>query len=101
VDKNPLSGTAKILGGKAEEGLGRITGDAMTKAEGQMKQAEGSIQDLYGQAIDSAGDTIASARKTAASAEDTIRDFIENRPYTTAAIALGLGWLIGRSHRPF
>ena len=66
-----------------------------------MKQAKGSTQDLYGQAIDSTGGTIELAQKTTASAEDTIRDFIENRPYTTAAIALGLGWLIGRSHRPF
>jgi uncharacterized protein YjbJ (UPF0337 family) len=101
MDENRLSGTAKKLGGKVEEGLGRVTGDVKTQAEGQMKQAEGSIQDLHGQAIDSAGDTIESALKTAASAEDTIRDFIENRPYTAAAIALGFGWLIGRSHRPF
>jgi ElaB/YqjD/DUF883 family membrane-anchored ribosome-binding protein len=62
-----------------------------------MKQAEGSIQDPYGQAED----TIDSVRKMPASLEDTIRHYIENNPYTTAAIALGLGWLIGRSHRPF
>ncbi|MFZ0126999.1 MAG: CsbD family protein [Xanthobacteraceae bacterium] len=101
MDENRLSGTAQKLGGKVEEGLGRVTGDAKTQAEGRLKQAEGSIQDLYGQAIDSAGDTIESAKMTATSAEDTMRNFIENRPYTTAAIALGLGWLIGRSHRPF
>jgi ElaB/YqjD/DUF883 family membrane-anchored ribosome-binding protein len=35
------------------------------------------------------------------SLDDTIRHYIENNPYTTAGIALGLGWLIGRSHRPF
>ena len=101
MDENRLSGTAKKLGGKVEEGLGRVTGDAKAQAEGRLKQAEGSIQDLFGQAIDSAGDTIKSTKMTATSAEDTIRDFIENRPYTTAAIALGLGWLIGRLHRPF
>jgi ElaB/YqjD/DUF883 family membrane-anchored ribosome-binding protein len=39
--------------------------------------------------------------KMPASLEDTIRHYIQNRPYTTAAIALALGWLIGRSHRPF
>jgi uncharacterized protein YjbJ (UPF0337 family) len=101
MDESRLSGTAKKLGGKVEEGLGRGAGDAKAQAEGQLKQAAGNIQDLYGQAVDSAGDSIASAKMTATSAEDTIRDFIENRPYTTAAIALGLGWLIGRSHRPF
>jgi hypothetical protein len=39
--------------------------------------------------------------KMPASLDDTIRHYIENHLYTTAAIALGLGWLIGRPHRPF
>jgi uncharacterized protein YjbJ (UPF0337 family) len=101
MDENRTSGTAKNVGGKVEEGFGRVTGDAKTKGQGQMKQAEGSIQDLYGQAVDAAEDTIDAVRKMPASLDDTIRHYIENRPYTTALIALGLGWLIGRSHRPF
>ena len=101
MDENRTSGTAKNLGGKVEEGFGRVTGDAKTKAQGQMKQAEGSIQDLYGQAVDATEDTIDAVRKMPAYLDDTIRHYIENKPYTTAAIALGLGWLIGRSHRPF
>jgi ElaB/YqjD/DUF883 family membrane-anchored ribosome-binding protein len=64
-------------------------------------QAEGSVQDLYGQAKDAAGEAINAVGKMPASLEDTIRHYIQNRPYTTAAIALALGWLIGRSHRPF
>ena len=101
MDENRTSGTAKNVRGKVEEGFGRVTGDAKTKGQGQMKQAEGSIQDLYGQAVDAAEDTIDAVRKTPASLDDTIRHYIENNPYTTAAIALGLGWLMGRSHRPF
>jgi uncharacterized protein YjbJ (UPF0337 family) len=101
MDENRTSGTAKNVGGKVEEGFGRVTGDAKTKAQGQMKQAEESIQDLYGQAVDAAEDTIDAVRKTPASLDDTIRHYIENNPYTTAAIALGLGWLMGRLHRPF
>ena len=101
MDENRTSGTAKNLGGKVEEGFGRVTGDAKTKTQGQMKQAEGSIQDLYGQAVDAAEDTIDAVRKMPASLDDTIRHYIENHLYTTAAIALGLGWLIGRPHRPF
>jgi uncharacterized protein YjbJ (UPF0337 family) len=101
MDENRISGTARNLGGKVEEGFGRVVGDAKTRAQGQMKQAEGSIQDLYGQAVDAAQDSIDAVRKMPASLDDTIRHYIENKPYTTAAIALGLGWLIGRSHRPF
>jgi uncharacterized protein YjbJ (UPF0337 family) len=101
MDENRVSGTAKNLGGKVEEGLGRATGDAKTRVQGQMRQAEGSIQDLYGQALDSAGDTIEAVKQMPASVDDSIRHYIESNPYTTAAIALGVGWLIGRSHRPF
>jgi hypothetical protein len=39
-------------------------------------------------------------RKTASSFEDMVRHTIENRPYTAVAIALGIGWLFGRTHRP-
>ena len=101
MNEDRVIGTARNLGGKIEEGSGRVTGDAKTKAQGQMKQVEGSIQDLYGQAVDAAEDTIDAVRKIPASLDDTIRHYIENHLYTTAAIALGLGWLIGRPHRPF
>ena len=101
MDENRVSGTAKNMGGKVEEGFGRVTGDAKTQAQGQIREAVGTVQDLYGQAKDSAGDTIQSLGKMSGNLENTVRDYIENNPYTTAGIALGLGWLIGRSHRPF
>ena len=100
MDENRLSGTAKNLGGKVEEAFGRATGDAGIQAHGQMHQAEGSVQDLYGQAKDAAGEAINAVGKMPASFEDTIRHYIQNKPYTTAAIAFALGWLVGRSHRP-
>jgi ElaB/YqjD/DUF883 family membrane-anchored ribosome-binding protein len=56
---------------------------------------------LYGQAKDAAGEAINAVGKMPASFEDTIRHYIQNKPYTTAAIAFALGWLVGRSHRPF
>jgi ElaB/YqjD/DUF883 family membrane-anchored ribosome-binding protein len=68
-------------------------------AEGSI--AEGSIQELYGQAVDSAEDAIDTVRQMPAFLDSKVRRYIESNPYTTAAIALGLGWLIGRSHRPF
>jgi uncharacterized protein YjbJ (UPF0337 family) len=100
MDENRATGTAKNLAGKAEEGLGRVTGDARAKVQGQAKQAEGGVQDLYGQAVDAAGDAVDAVRKMPASLEDTVRHYIEERPFTTAAVALGLGWLLGRTHRP-
>jgi uncharacterized protein YjbJ (UPF0337 family) len=101
MDENRISGAAKNFAGKMEEGVGRATGDAKTRLAGQARQVEGSIQELYGQAVNSAEDTIDAVRQMPKSLDDTIRHYIEDNPYTTAAIALGIGWLIGRSHRPF
>ncbi len=93
MDENRIEGTARNMGGKMQEGLGRVTGDAKTRAEGAVNQAVGSAQDLYGQASDT-------ARQTAATFDKWLRDTIENQPYTTALVAVGLGWLLGRMHRP-
>ena len=41
------------------------------------------------------------ARKTASSFETAVRELIENQPYTALAIGVGIGWLLGRLHRPF
>ena len=72
MDETRLSGTAK-------------------NPHGQTQQTEESVQDLYGQAKDAAGEAINAVGKMPASLEDTIRHYIQNRPYTTAAIALALG----------
>jgi hypothetical protein len=41
-----------------------------------------------------------SASHTAGSFERVLRNTIEKQPYTAVAIALALGWLFGRMHRP-
>jgi len=88
MDPNRVTGNIKNMTGKVEENAGQLVGDAKTQAEGMYRQAQGATQELYGQAKD-----------TAVSLEDTIRHFIEDRPYTAVAAALGVGWLIGRAGR--
>lgn len=93
MDENRLSGTARNLGGKAEEGVGRLTGDVKTQLQGKLDQAAGAAQDLYGQTADA-------ARETAVTFDKWLRNTIETQPYTSAMVALGIGWLLGRMHRP-
>ena len=93
MDEDRLYGTARNLGGKVEEGVGRVTGDVKTQIQGKLDQAAGAAQDLYGQAADA-------ARDTAVSFDKWLRTTIETQPYTTAIVALGIGWLLGRMHRP-
>lgn len=100
MDENRISGTARNVGGKVQEGLGRATGDTRTQAEGVVNQVAGTAQDLYGRARDGASEAADTALSTASSFEKLLRNAIENQPYTTAVVALGLGWLLGRMHRP-
>jgi ElaB/YqjD/DUF883 family membrane-anchored ribosome-binding protein len=49
-------------------------------------------------------DTVATAdtsEKALGTLETALRDVIETQPYTAVGIALGIGWLFGRMHRPF
>jgi uncharacterized protein YjbJ (UPF0337 family) len=100
MDENRIAGTAKNLSGKAEESLGRAAGDAKTQAKGIVDQVSGAAQDAYGQARDAAADmaqaATSAARDTASSFEKTVRNTIENQPYTAVGIALALGWWLGR-----
>ena len=70
--------------------LNRAIRDAKKKA-GEVSDA---AQDLYNQTIDIAS-------HTAGSFERALRNTVEKQPYTAVAIALALGWLFGRMHRPF
>ena len=100
MDENRIAGSAKNMGGKVEEGFGRATGDAKIQVEGIANKAAGAVQDLYGHARDTAADAAGAARDSTASLEKWLRHTIEMQPYTTALVAVGVGWLLGRMHRP-
>lgn len=100
MDENRIAGAARNVGGKAQEAVGRASGNATTEAEGAVNQLKGTAHDLYGQARDNAAEVVDAARGAGSSFERLFRNTIEQQPYTAAAIALGIGWLLGRSHRP-
>ncbi len=110
MNEDRFSGTAKNVGGRVEQGFGRATGDVKTEIEGKVKQATGAAQDVYGQAKDAAADAYGHAKEAVGDAarsvqehtapwEEFLRNAIESRPYTSVAVALGLGWFIGRMGR--
>jgi len=94
-----LSGSAKNISGQVEEGFGRVTGDEKTRLHGKAKQVEGTLQDVYGQVKETTADAADAIRDRAGEAGDFLRVTIEERPFTAAAIALGIGFLIGRFGR--
>jgi uncharacterized protein YjbJ (UPF0337 family) len=89
MDENRVEGTVREYGGRVQEGVGTITGDAKAR----VNEAAGAAQQLYGRTADT-------ARQTATTLDSWLRNAIETQPYTTAAVALGIGWLLGRMRRP-
>ncbi len=65
VDKDRVEGSAKNIGGKIKEGLGKLTGDSKTQAEGKMDQTEGKVQNTVGGIKDSIRDAFTDDRKKA------------------------------------
>jgi ElaB/YqjD/DUF883 family membrane-anchored ribosome-binding protein len=84
--------------------FGRAVGEARKHAGDVAEAVTDAAHDMYGQARDSAADVAdaanQAARKTMGSLEKAIRTTIETQPYTAVAIAVGVGWLLGRMHRP-
>jgi uncharacterized protein YjbJ (UPF0337 family) len=94
MNEDRIAGTARNIGGKVEEGVGRATRDIKEQVQGKLDQAAGTAQEyLYGQ-------TAEVARDTAVTFEKGLRQTIETKPYAAVVVALGIGWLIGRTHRP-
>ena len=85
VDENRVEGTARNIGGKIQDAVGAVTGDAATQARGQINRAAGSTQNAYGQAV------------------DEVKSFASDQPVaavlSASAMALGvvIGFLLGRS----
>ncbi len=78
----------------------RAFGDAKKQARSVAGDAADAAQGLYDSATDLAGSANQAARKTAGSFERALRSTVETQPYTAVVLALGIGWLFGRMHRP-
>jgi len=67
-------GTVRDVGGRVQEKVGDFAGDAKTQAQGLYNQASGQ------------------AEQQMARLSDVIRD----QPITSALVAIGIGYLLGR-----
>jgi ElaB/YqjD/DUF883 family membrane-anchored ribosome-binding protein len=70
--------------------MSNSTQPGFDRAMGEAKRQASNVADAA---------TVA-AKKTATSFETAARELIENQPYTAVGIALAIGWLLGRLHRP-
>ncbi len=65
VDENEIEGTLRDLGGKVQDGIGGLTGDTATQAEGKWNQAAGRAQKTFGEAAEEIRDNVKSSPLTA------------------------------------
>jgi uncharacterized protein YjbJ (UPF0337 family) len=77
MDENRIEGVARNVGGKLQDAVGGLTGDADTQARGKANQAAGMAQDAYGQAV------------------DQVSGFVTEQPVAAMLSALGLGLVLG------
>jgi uncharacterized protein YjbJ (UPF0337 family) len=94
MSEDRFAGTARNMGGKVQEGVGKLTGDTVTELKGKVNEAVGAAQETYGKAADAVKDT-------ANEAADYIATLVKERPYTVAVSAFFLGWVIAHvtAHR--
>jgi hypothetical protein len=78
MDDNRISGMTNGLVG---ERAGRVTSDVEMRIRNRFE-------------------TAGTAQETAVTLDEWLRIAIEAQPYRTAIVALGIGWLLGRLHRP-
>ena len=93
MDENRIVGMTRNVAGKFDDGVDCAAGDLRTQAQGQFDQAAGFAQDIYNQTADT-------APHTAVKLDKWLRITIETQPYLAATVALGIGWFLGRLHKP-
>ena len=63
MNEDRIAGTARNIGGKVEEGVGRATGDIKEQVQGKLDETAGAAEDLYGQTAEVARDTAVTFEK--------------------------------------
>lgn len=48
IDKDRIVGSAKVVGGKVKEAIGKAVGDAKLEAKGKADKIEGKVQNAVG-----------------------------------------------------
>ncbi len=77
MDENEIEGAARELGGRVQDAVGGLTGDARIQAKGKWNQAAGSAQ------------------RTLGTAADELRENVIEKPLSALALVAGVSFLAG------
>ena len=90
-----IEAVATELQGKAQNGLGRLTGDSKLQVEGKLNEVKGKALDAYGRVIDGLDGMV---DKAPVDLRDPARkglDFARRKPLLTTGIIAGAAMLLG------
>lgn len=90
-----IEGVATELMGKAQGGIGRLTGDSKLQVEGKLNEVKGKALDAYGRVIDGLDGMV---DKAPADLQEPARkglDFARRKPLLTTGILAGAAILLG------
>ena len=89
-----IDGAATELEGKAQSGLGRLTGDAKLQLDGRLNEVKGKALDAYGRVIDGLDGLVDRAPADLREPARTGLDFARRKPLLTTGIVAGLALLL-------
>ena len=95
MDEHTIKGSAKEIGGKVEETVGRATGSAKMEARGVLHQAEGKAEKTFGEARDTVSSAASAAGEQASRAAHFGRSTIAEYPVTSVVVTFTLGLFVG------
>lgn len=94
MDSDRIGGTAQDFKGQVKEGIGNLTGDTKTQAEGYADQLGGTARRTIGQARDTLRDATGQLQAQASTIGDFIDETIHERPLTALLAAGGIGYIL-------
>lgn len=80
INENTIGGTIDETLGSAQSGLGNVTGDQKTAAEGKLNELKGKAEQVLGKAKGAASQYADKAKDAAAQAADRAREWADNAP---------------------
>ncbi len=95
MNEDKIVGKAKAIGGKAEESLGHVTGNARLEAKGVVNEIKGKVQQAYGQARDAFKDSADATKENVANINEHARHAIAGTPYISVIATFMLGIAFG------
>lgn len=84
MDDNQVEGTARTMGGRIQDAVGGLTGDAATQVRGKINQMAGQAQARFGDAADQAREL-----------GDQVAESVRTQPWVALAVTGAVGFALG------